>query len=206
MEKRHSIIAIVMAILFLVTFVACGVSEQRVKKKTKDLLEELQEHSFAYNRMIVWQDLDGASAAVLPEKRIQFLEQAQEIASKVRIENFSIPLCQVSLEPIPRDKDIDLKPSEDSTLKPTKDEIKTAPSDERTEEATEDTKKKKKAKKKKPKIYEKMPTVFYGVALVRYFNVTVLPSVSVHNRLIRQYWVYTGEVWYCDADLTELLE
>ena len=197
-----------MAILFTYSFMACGVSEQRVKKKTKELLEELQEHAHDYNRRIAWEDYDAASEAVLPEKRIQFLEQAQDIAARVKIENFSMPLCQVSLNPIPRDKDIDLKPSESSTLKPTKEPVQTVPPVDKTVDEPEDsrTKKKVKKEKKKKKVYDKMPKVFYGVALVRYINVTVLPSVSVRNRLIRQYWVYTGEVWYCDADLTELLE
>lgn len=215
---RKSLIVLAFLLLpILAGFLLTGCYEKRLIKKQKEILEELQKYSAAYNRMIVWGDYDGASMAVVPEKRISFLEQAQQVAARVRIENFSIPLCQVGTEPFPQDKDLtgltgEVK-SKAAGLKHPKqmpDEpdravpppVETVPVPEKPTVAGDpaDTEKDKKAKKKK------LPKVFYGVALVRYINMTVSPSATVRTRLVKQHWVYVDGTWMCDSDLGELLE
>ena len=179
--------------------------EKQLMKKQRYLLEELQEHASAFNRMIVWGDYDGASIGVIPEKRIDFLEQSQEVAARIKIENFSIPLCQVGSVPFPRDLEI----SPEVLNQPGSAPVQQAPGSEAGLPAdavvppvVEPVPEGQQAKAEK----KKMPKVFYGVALVRFINMTVSPSVSVHTRLIKQYWIYTDNTWFCDADLQQLLE
>ena len=197
---RRSILLIV-----LVAFVAAaqfGCYDRRLAKKQKDVMADLQTYAESYNRMIVWGDYDGASQAVILEKRVDFLEQAQHVAEKVRIEDFAIPLCQVSPVPYPREKKEKGKAGPESEKPP----VVETPAEKETPAAElpkpEDQTK---LEEQKP-VKKKMPKVFYGVALVRYINMTVAPSVSVRNRLVKQYWVYVEDTWYCDADLEELLE
>lgn len=202
--------AVITVFLLVFSFLA-GCNEnyynKRLAEKQSELLEELQTHANAYNRMIVWGDYDGASMAVVSEKRISFLETSQEMMARVRIENFSIPLCQVAVVPFPRDDSIPgedkKKDEEKKKYEPLPGGIEPEPTGEIKDEAKTpdppDTPEEK-AKNKK------LPKVFYGVALVRYINMTVSPSVSVRTRLIKQHWVYVDGAWFCDADLDELLK
>ena len=57
-------------------------------------------------------------------------------------------------------------------------------------------------KGRKPKAEE----VYYGTVLVRYINRTILPSARVDTKLVKQYWVHVGEVWYIDFDWSELVK
>jgi hypothetical protein len=204
--KHHRFLfpAFFLIVVLLFSVSCAGQFEKRLAKKQQDLLEEMQEHVNAYNRMIVWGDYDGASMAVVPEKRIEFLEQSQNVAARVNIENYTVPLCQVGIVPFPRDESIpgkedDAEPKTPTTLTPPAEGGVPAPKPQETPPPPEEGKKKKKEKKK-------MPKVFYGVALVRYINMTVAPSVTVRTKLIKQHWVYVDETWYCDADLQELME
>jgi len=192
-------------LLILLVLVLAGAKpscyDKRINKKQKELLEELKTYSASYNRMIIWGDFDGASAAVVPEKRVDFLEQSQHVASMVRIEDFTIPLCQVSTVPFPREEKDEEKGERETEATP----VPTpAPPPVETVGPESDQDKTPEPEVKPEK--KKMPKIFYGMALVRYINMTVNPSVTVRNRLIRQYWIYLDGVWYCDADLEEMLE
>jgi len=204
MKTFRLLIPVALFLIVILIPVGCGKTyyAKRLAEKQSDILEELQEHAAAFNRMIVWGDFDGASVAVVPEKRIEFLEIAQDVMARIRIENFSIPLCKVGIEPFSRDDKI---PKADSII-PTPPPL-TPPPDSSPREATPRSDvPEEKAKEVSPKERYKIPKVFYGLALVRYINMTVAPSVSVSTKLIKQHWVYVDGVWYCDADLSELLK
>ena len=204
MKLFRLIIAAVLLTIFIAVSLGCTETfyARRLADKQKDLLEEFQEHASAYNRMIVWGDYDGASAAVVSEKRIEFLETAQDASARIRIENFTIPLCKVGTVPFPRDDTIPTAGGAGSIGHLTaddaeRDQTPVTPTPIPAPDANE------KVISSKEKY--KIPKVFYGVALVRYINITVAPSVSVKTRLIKQHWVYIDGAWYCDADLAELL-
>jgi hypothetical protein len=195
--------------LILLTLVALvlavgGCNEKQLAKKQKELLEQLQKHAHAYNRMIVWVDFDGASAAVVPEKRIEFLEKSQEVAGRIRIEDFTMPLTQVSTRPFPRDESIPGQKAKEEAAKKYAPLDPTARPEVTPVEPAPETPAQIEQPVKKVKFV--MPKVFYGVVLVRYINMTVKPSVTVRTRLIKQHWVYFNESWHCDADLDELLK
>ena len=214
--KRRFLLAIVVATVICI-FAGCNV-EKRIQKKSDELNEELCEIAHEFNRLIVWKGFDTAAMVVIPEKRMDFIEKAERVSSRLQIENFRVALCQTGLQPFPREKStpdipgqtpvVPLLPGQDLPENPAissksagthladGEPIKAVPE-------LDDKEADKENKDKKEKM--KMPKVFYGMTLVRFQNMTIYPSNSVRSPVVKQYWVNIDGNWYCDIDLEDLL-
>ena len=204
MRKFRFIIALAVASTMLCCLVSCNPKirfDKRWAKKSGELSESLNLAATDFNSTISWKNYDNAANGVLPETRVEFLEKAEQVGPILNIEDFKIATAVVSLTPFERDDEEGDKDEdrEEATPEPTPEpkvtEGEAAAGDSATPEVED------------PDKY-KMPKIFYGFVMVRYVNMNVLPSTSVHNKLIKQYWVYfeKEQVWYCDIDLEELVE
>jgi hypothetical protein len=166
---------------------SCGM-ERRIIKKMQDLQEDLCVQADEFNRMIAWGYYDDASLMVVPERRADFLMQAEKVAARVKMESYKVTLCEVSSAPFPRVRG-DVTPTPEPAPTPVA-TPRPAP-EETTPMAT-------------PKL--EMPKAWYGRVIVRYINLVVVPSNAVRSPLLRQYWVARDDTWFVDPDLSELLQ
>ena len=205
--KRTGLFAIV-CLIAAATMVLGGCAsamKNRIEKKHKELSTELCEVATDFTRRLVWKDFDGAGMLVVPEKQVPFFEKADQVASKLSIEDFKLALCQVSMAPFARDEDLP-EPGDDPIDEPIKPPAAVVSQTPEGVETNPSAAKAPVPDKTIEKQKLKMPKVFYGVALVRLINVTVAPSTTVQNKLMKQYWIWTNDHWMCDMDVEELLE
>lgn len=201
--RNMRLIMIVAAIAVILSFL-CGCDDRRLKKKHREIGAELMEAASRFNKFIVWKNFDKAMEMVVPEKQMEFLEKTEHFGSMVHIEDFSVALCQTALEPFPREDDKDKAEDGGEEITPPEPEIE-KPEKEK-EKDTDRAEGEGKDKEKKDFNWGRLPKVYYGLALVRYINMTIMPSASVQTRLIKQHWVYVEKTWYCDFDIEEILE
>lgn len=187
MRKRWIILIFFIVVSFFAMAASCDI-ERRVLKKATELQEELCKQANDYNRLIAWRYYDEASQMVLPERRADFLMEAEMVANRVKMEGFKVALCQVTTAPPPRLRG-EITPTPMPVPTPMPEPV---PAGEET--PPEPT----------PELV--MPDEWYGIALVRYVHLSVAPSNTVSSPLLRQYWVCRDDVWYVDPDLRQLLE
>jgi hypothetical protein len=191
---RRALVILALAVASLSS--TCNV-ESRMQEKSQDLTEELMTAAIDFNRMITWRYFDEASAMVVPRSRADFLLAAEQIYNTVRMEGYKITLVQVSDQPFPRIR------GEIAPPPPAKRPEVEAP--QRIDETPADAKPKEKGPEQPKK---KMPKVWYGLALVRFINLTVTPHNQVRSPMIRQYWFWReeDETWMVDPEIDQLLE
>ena len=205
----------------LIIIAACALMgsschKKRENKKLQDYSEELNEIVTDFNKLIVWRGYSTASMMVVPSKRLDFLMEAEQFGPNLTIEDYAVVMCQVSKDPPVRDLGLPestdaLSVNEDKPAAlPYPDEAKPEHSDASTEKAegeaekedAADNEKEKETKKKK----SKEPEMYYGTALVRFINRTILPSMYVDTKLIKQYWINVEGTWYCDFSWQDMLK
>ena len=207
---------IVVAVLLASALMGTTCQQKKDIKLKQDLSESLCEAANTFNSLVIWRNFEAASLMVMPSRRIDFLVDAEKYAGAVQIENFSVVVCQTDDAPPARDLKL---PDTGAPKKPG------PPSDKKSEEDRKSITKEeavdaiqqnpvpetdksfsdigvKRPKQKAPK----KERVYYGTALVRYINRTILPSATVDTRLIKQYWINVGDVWYCDFEWPELVK
>ncbi|MCB1153993.1 MAG: hypothetical protein H6684_04020 [Deltaproteobacteria bacterium] len=223
--RRPALLALVLVAALSLMGSSC--KDKRETRKVQEISSSLCEAANDFNRLIVWQNYRAASLMVVPSKRIDFLVEGESHVGNLSIENFSIVICQAQKTPPVRDlelPDTEL-PEEEAEDDPMQmrlpvetnppggetprevigkeeavdaiEKDQTPQSDESLKEAGVD-----RPKGRKPKAEE----VYYGTVLVRYINRTILPSARVDTKLVKQYWVHVGEVWYIDFDWSELVK
>ncbi len=186
--RRHVLPLLLIAAVVGLVIVACSV-ENRIIKKAKDLQEELCKEASDFNRMVAWGYWDEAAQMVVPDRRGEFLMQAEKVATHLKMEGYKIAMCQVSSFPYPRVRG-EVTPTPTPVPTPTPTPTPRPPADQ--------------APSPTPK--PEMPKVWYGLVLVRYINVSVVPSNAVRSPLLRQYWVWKDDYWMVDPDLTDLTQ
>jgi hypothetical protein len=183
--------------MILVVVAACNLDE-RIRKRGEDLTEELTDAAVDFNRMITWRYFDDAVGSVIPDSRANFLMWSEQVYQRVHMEGYKVTLVQVATEPFPR----------------VRGEVAPPPSSKKAEgeqpfsfdEPPKDAKPEKGAVKSQKN--QKMPKTWYGLVLVRFVNLTVVPYNKVRSPLLRQYWYYreSEKVWRVDPDIDQLLE
>ena len=204
-----------LAALLIVSLMGSSCKKKRKVKQEREYSDSLCEAAQDFNKLLIWRNISPASLMVVPPRRIDFLMDAEKYGGAVQIENFSILVGQASETPPVRDLNLP------STDVPDKGEDETpAEEGERRfmgkEEVMESVEKDpvpktdkslyeagiERPKAKKPK----KEKIYYGTVLVRYINRNILPSATVDTKLITQYWICVGDVWYCDFEWTELIK
>lgn len=190
-------LAIAMGLVAMLLVAACSV-DKRVRRKTETLSEDLMNTSLEFNRLIAWRYFDDASAMVLPAARADFLVSAESVYARVHMEGYKIALVQISPDPFPKIRGavkVPPKPERPAVeIPPTPEEIKAREAKEKA--AAEEQK------------FKEMPKHWYGLVLVRYINLTVVPSNQVSSPLIRQYWYWdeNSETWLVDPEIDQLID
>ncbi len=211
-----------LALIILVIIAACALMgsschKKRETKKLQEYSDELHEIVTDFNKLIVWRGYTPASMAVVPSKRLDFLMDAEKYGGNLHIENYNVVLCQVTVDPPVRDLGL---PESTDALSVHEDIVKTdntpdkaeATRDPKSDEAGDDVEKDEAGDvTEKDEVAEKtkdvkQPKIYYGTALVRYINRSVLPSMSVDTKLIKQYWINVDGAWFCDFSWPDMLK
>jgi hypothetical protein len=216
-----------LAVVVLVIIAACALMgsschKKREKKKLQGYSDELHEIVTDFNKLIVWRGYEPASMMVLPSKRLDFLMDAEKYGVNLHIENYSVVLCKVTVDPPVRDLGLpestdalsvhDDKPKTDKAPDKVEAADEAKPDEAKPDEAGDEvgkdeagdvTGKDEVAEKTKE---VKKPQIYYGTALVRYINRSVEPSISVDTKLIKQYWINIEGAWYCDFSWPDMLK
>jgi hypothetical protein len=196
--RCRSAAALLAALLALTAGAAACAIDQRIREKSQDLSGDLMEKAVDFNRMIAWQYFDAAAAVVVPQSRGNFLMTAESFNQRVHIESFTVVLTEVSEHPFTRLRgqvpEIQHEKKPQIEPPPTEDEVAAAA---RKAQATPE-----------PSKAKTMPKNWYGLVLVRYVNLSILPHTQVRSPLLRQYWYWndTDETWMVDPEIEQLLD
>ncbi|MBZ0270623.1 hypothetical protein K8I61_01190 [bacterium] len=217
MRPRVFLAAMLAVVCVVALSGASSCKKKREDKKIRELSTSLCEAAVDFNKLVVWQNYSAASFMVVPSKRIDFLVDAERFGGAVKIENFAVVVCQTDATPPVRGLELpgtEPPPEEGAppAATPIEPERPLVPADEAV-----DSVKNMKPPETDKSLYEaginrpkqKDPSdkdkVYYGTVLVRYINRNILPSASVDTKLIKQYWVAVGDVWYCDFEWPEMI-
>lgn len=219
---RRGVRAAAMSALAALLIVALGGASTCQRKRDTKLIQELSDElcqaAQDFNKLVVWRHYNPVSLMVLPNRRIDFLMEAEKYGGAVQIEHYNVVICQVDETPPVREPELpstDLPGEKDleETPEPDAESDRSAVSAEEAVRAVEEAKvpstetslketgieRKKGGKPSEKKVY-------YGTVLVRYINRTITPSNSVDTILVKQYWINVGDVWYCDFDWKPLIK
>jgi hypothetical protein len=205
-----------LAILTALSLTGSTCNKNKEAEHFQEMSNDLCEAARDFNKLLVWRNYELSSLMIVPSRRIDFLIEAEKYAGTLQIEDYSVVVCQVDDAPPARDLKL---PDTDITKTPAPAAAKKEEEGRKyieKEEAVEAVKKDpapqpeklatkagiERPKQKKPKKED----VFYGTVLVRYINRSILPSASVDTKLIKQYWISVGEVWYCDFEWPEMIK